>query len=64
MKRDTSGSQTAAAFTDSIDSAGVLATGICGEKVITLDAGAPAFLTLTPDANPINNPFSLAFDHT
>ena len=45
-----------AAFVDSVEGTPVLAggdnypMGICGEKEVTLDAGSPAFLTLTLDA--------------
>ena len=59
------------AFGDSVDGAsniagtGNYAIGICGEKEITLDAGTPAFLTLTPDSSdPILNAFTIDYDET
>ena len=64
-KYDISGIQRVPAFKDSIDTAGVYATGICGEKQIILDASAPAFLSIVPDRNnPETSPFSIAYDHT
>lgn len=46
-----SSSQTIVPFVDSIDDAGAYTKGICGEKIITLEADTPSFLTLTADAN-------------
>lgn len=46
-----------------MDDTGTYSTGICGEKTITLDAGTPSFLSLTPDIlDPVLNPSTLAFD--
>ena len=57
------------AFTDDVDGSqnlantGTYATGICGEKEVTLDAGTPAFLTLIPDStNPVLNDFKIRYD--
>lgn len=51
------------AFTDSVDSGGGHATGICGEKLVTLDAPIPPYLSITLDGvDPILNPFTIDFD--
>ena len=37
--------------------------GICGAKIMTLDAGTPDFLSVTPDPlDPINNPLTIELD--
>ena len=42
------------AFTDSVDATGsYAANGACGEKVVSFDAPAPAFMTVTAGADPI-----------
>ena len=51
------------AFTDSVDSGGGHATGICGEKQVTLDTPKPTYLSLTMDGvDPTLNPFTIDFD--
>ena len=49
------------AFTDSVDATGSYSTGACGEKVVTLDAAAPAFMTVTPDADPISGQLTIKY---
>ena len=59
---DNSYSQSVAAYTDSVDG-GTYATGICGEKRVTLDAGSPAFLTVIADnSDPVLNSFQIQYD--
>ena len=50
------------AFKDSVDQTGTYSTGICGEKVVSLAPDAPLFLSITADADPINNPWTLNYD--
>ena len=62
VKYEVSGSETVAAFEDSVTS--TYSAGICGELRITLDS-APAFLTLTADSgDPATQPFTISYDHT
>ena len=50
------------AFTDTVDTTGVYTTGICGEKLVSLDAGTPSFLTLAKDAtDPLNNALTISY---
>ena len=59
---DTSSEQTVPAFQDSIDG-GSYSTGICGEKLVALAAGAPSFLTITADvSDPLTLPLKITYD--
>lgn len=50
------------AYKDSVDQAGTYSTGICGEKVVSLASDAPRFLSITADADPINNPWTIKYE--
>ena len=63
VKFGTSHSQQVAAFRDSVDAYGSYSLGICGEKAVSLDAGTPAFLSLSADTvDPILNPLQIVYD--
>lgn len=49
-------------FTDSVDATGSYSTGICGQKLVTLDAATPPFLSVTPGANPVTDYFFINYD--
>ena len=54
------------AYTDSVDTDGALSysTGICGEKIVTLDP-LIEFLTLTPDpSDPVLNAFTIDYNES
>ena len=55
-------SVTVLTFSDSVDSAGSYAYGICGVKTITLNAGTPTFLSVTAGADPINDDSTILLD--
>ena len=50
------------AFSDSVDSAGLYAYGICGVKTITLNTGTPTFLGVTAGVDPISDDSTIALD--
>ena len=49
------------AFTDSIDTLGTGANGICGEKFVALET-PPAFVSITLGANGITDQFNIIYD--
>ena len=55
-------SVTVPVFSDSVDSAGSYAYGICGVKTITLNTGTPTFLSITAGVDPINDDATIALD--
>ena len=62
---DTTASLTVPAFTDSVDTGGLYATGICGEKQFVLDPSTtPAFLSFVPGTDPVLDPFQIDYDET
>ena len=49
-------------FSDSVDTSGTYAFGICGVKTLTLNAGTPSFLSATPGTDPINDDMTIAIN--
>ena len=63
-KFDESVAYSVAAYTDSIDATGSHGTGTCGEKRLSLNAGSPSFLSVTPasGASAATDPFLINYN--
>ena len=49
-------------YSDTVDQSGLYYYGACGEKIVTFDAGTPAFIAISADGtDPINNDLTITY---